>query len=82
MYIITHEFDFDSNIMIKKNDADYKKFPFTFRLLDDDGVIYFEGCSTSCDDNKAFAPLDDTMYSDGCTSIQYYDTETNTWKTL
>ena len=48
-----------------------KKGLFKFRLLDDDGEIYFYGYSSSCDDNAAFEPLDEYGACYGCTEIQY-----------
>ena len=58
------------------------KLPFKFRMLDDDGEIYFEGLS---DDNRTedlFAPLDDFgMPSYGCTEIQYWNDKTKNWET-
>ena len=44
-----------------------------FRLLDDDGEIYYEGLSDDCDSQRAFAPLDDFAkgYA-GCTEIFYF----------
>ena len=44
-----------------------------FRLLDDDGEIYYEGVSDDCDSLRAFAPLDDfgKGYA-GCTEIRYF----------
>lgn len=43
-----------------------------FRLLDDDGEVYYEGLSEDCNSQRAFAPLDDfgKGYA-GCTEIQY-----------
>jgi len=42
---------------------------FKFRLLDDDGEIYYIGYSTN---SSSFAPLDNFgMPNDGCTDIQY-----------
>ena len=53
-----------------------------FRLLDDDGEIYYEGFFVSLsDDATGFEPLDDFGRPDsGCTSIQYR--ENGQWKTL
>ncbi len=49
-----------------------------FRLLDDDGLIYYEGIS---DDDSSFAPLDDFGEANaGCTEIHYLSG--NTWKQL
>lgn len=44
-----------------------------FRLLDDDGEIYYEGLSDNSDSQRAFAPLDDfgKGYA-GCTEIHYF----------
>ena len=55
-----------------------------FRLLDDDGEVYFWGLMDHSDlygsENKAFAPLDAFMNSYGCTELQYR--EDGEWKTL
>ena len=66
-----------------KNDV---KLPYKFRLLDDDGKVYFEGLSN---DDSSFSPLDDyALPSYGCTEIQYNEFKTeiekceNIWKTL
>lgn len=52
-----------------------------FRLLDDDGEIYYEGRSDDCDSERAFAPLDDfgQGYA-GCTEIHYFDGQS--WKQI
>ena len=44
-----------------------------FRLLDDDGEIYYEGLSDDSDSQRAFAPLDDfgKGYA-GCAEIHYF----------
>jgi len=43
-----------------------------FRLLDDDGEVYYEGVSDDCDSQRAFAPLDDFGEGKaGCTEIRY-----------
>ena len=55
--------------------------PFEFRCLDDDGIVYFYGCSRSCDDEEAFAPLDQTGQEYGCTSIEYCN-EKGEWEEL
>ncbi len=52
-----------------------------FRLLDDDGEIYYEGLSDDCDSQRAFAPLDDFgLGYAGCTEIHYFDG--HTWNQL
>ena len=53
-----------------------------FRLLDDDGNVYFRGYMLDLfeDADKAFAPLDDVGAAYGCTEMQYR--ENGQWKTL
>ena len=51
-----------------------------FRLLDDDGEVYYEGYSNDSDSEKAFSPLDDFGRPNaGCTEIQYL--ENGKWET-
>lgn len=50
-----------------------------FRLLDDDGHVYFHGYAA---DDSSFEPLDWATPRYGCTDIQYRDGETNEWKSL
>lgn len=59
-----------------------KGLDFKFRLLDDDGLVYAYGYSDSCDDEKAFEPLDfyEPLY--GVTEIQYKEPETGEYETL
>lgn len=54
-----------------------------FRLLDDDGGIYFYGeyDGVDEDEDKAFAPLDEWGKAFGCTDLQYRS-EDGKWKTL
>lgn len=53
---------------------------YRFRLLDDDGEIYYEGLS-DCNSQRAFAPLDDFgLGYAGCTEIHYFDGRT--WNQL
>lgn len=65
-----------------KNQGKSKKGLFKFRLLDDDGEIYFYGYSTSCDDKNAFEPLDFYGAAYGCTEIQYKNPENGNYETL
>jgi hypothetical protein len=53
---------------------------YHFRLLDDDGNVYYEGRSNDRDSEKAFEPLDWAMVHAGCTAIQYR--HFNKWVTL
>ena len=55
---------------------------FKFRLLDDDGEIYFYGYSSSCDDEAAFEPLDCYGEAYGCTMIEYKDPKTGEYEQL
>ena len=45
-----------------------KGFDHFFRMLDDDGFVYFMGY---CKNDSSFAPLDDYGTEYGCTEIQY-----------
>jgi len=63
------------------NEAKTAEIKHRFRLLDDDGEIYYEGLSDDCDSQRAFAPLDDfgRGYA-GCTEIHYL--VNGTWRQL
>lgn len=54
---------------------------FSFQLRDDDDEPYFEGVSTDCSSEEAFAPLDDFGAAYGCTSI-WYQNERGAWEQL
>ena len=63
--------------------GDTSKMVHRFRMLDDDGEVYYEGRSDSRDDENAFGPLDNFgMPNAGCTSIEYLDPATGRWETL
>jgi hypothetical protein len=50
------------------NHKEGAKLPYRFRLLDDDGEVYYEGRMSELD----FDPLDDYgMPNAGCTELQY-----------
>ena len=54
-----------------------------FRLLDDDGTVYGEGLASSCDDDKAFDPLDDFGEGAwGCVAIEYWNESQQRWEML
>ena len=55
---------------------------FKFRLLDDDGEIYFYGYSSTCDDEAAFEPLDYYGEAYGCTMMEYKNSETGEYEQL
>jgi hypothetical protein len=88
MWVITRDLLFEENALLSdKSEAgakskDFKaadKAFYEFRLLDDDGIVYYHGLSDSCDDN-AFEPLDYYMAHSGCTEIQYK--VNGQWETL
>jgi hypothetical protein len=59
--------------------GDGKELKVRFRLLDDDGELYYEGRSSS---NSDFGPLEDfAMPNAGCTIIQYKD-QHGVWQDL
>lgn len=58
--------------------------PVTFRLLDDDGEVYYEGVIArewlDGDESRAFAPLRFAMTDAGATELQYR--QGAAWRTL
>lgn len=58
------------------------KGAISFRLLDDDGNVYFKGWTTDLNEeaDKAFAPLDEVGDGYGCTSLEYR--ENGEWEVL
>ena len=61
-------------------DLNFPLLKYQFRLLDDDGAVYYEGLSSS---SSSFAPLDDYgMPNDGCVAIQYRNKTTGEWEYL
>lgn len=72
----------DSGKDERRNKDKSKDGLFKFRLLDDDGEIYFYGYSSSFDDEEAFEPLDYYGAAYGCTEIQYKKPETGEYETL
>lgn len=62
-----------------------KRFCFEFRLLDDDGEVYYEGRCGNLDKasgDSAFEPLDWAEGHAGCTEMQYRRVGEQEWKTL
>ena len=54
-----------------------------FHLVNDDGVVHGEGAADSCDDEKAFGPLDDFGTSAwGCSAIEYWSEAEQLWEML
>lgn len=53
--------------------------PYRFKVLDDDGTVYFWGV---CSDDSSFEPLDDVGAAYGCTEIQYKNPATGVYETL
>ena len=60
--------------------GDAAALPHAFRLLDDDGEVYYHGRSSDNSSEAAFQPLDWAMAHAGCTTIQYRNG--STWETL
>jgi hypothetical protein len=56
------------------------ELPYRFRLLDDDGEVYYLGRSDDQDSEAAFAPLDWAADHAGCAEIQYW--RDGRWETL
>lgn len=53
--------------------------PVKFKLLDDDGIMYYSGRMKT----HEFNPLDEYGEPhDGCTTIMYYNDDTKKWETL
>lgn len=66
----------------KMKKAQRKKTWYPFRLKDGDDNVYYEGFSTTNDDEGAFAPLDDFGHPDsGCCMIEY-KTPRGIWEPL
>ena len=76
--VINREHPEDMRKMPIESDTSVKDTPYKFRLLDDDGEVYYYGVSSN---SSSFAPLDDFgMPNDGCTEIQYK--KNGVWETL
>ena len=73
-YVIT------SNLIDDMGEIDKSDLPYRFRLLDDDGEVYFLGQSNDKSSQEAFTPLDDYGSAWGCTDIQYL--ENGKWVSL
>jgi len=56
-----------------------RRMKHRFRMLDGDGEVYFEGL---IDDDSSFVPLDDWGINFGCTSMQFWNYETQEWDKL
>ena len=53
--------------------GDGSELKHRFRMLDDDGKVYYEGRCSSDNDDNALGPLDDFGEPNaGCTTIQYF----------
>jgi hypothetical protein len=53
--------------------------PHTFRLRDDDGILYYEGRTN---DDSSFDPLDWAMNYAGCTRLEFKNKATGVWEPL
>lgn len=70
-----------------RNCLDNVEMPDKFRMLDDDGVVYYEGICNCLSNNhpdvNGFEPLDDFGEPNaGCTSIEYWNEATEGWEML
>jgi hypothetical protein len=63
----------------KSGEAKRHNETLKFRLLDDDGEIYFFGYMTPTQSEALFAPLDEFGEAYGCTEIQILE---NGWQTV
>lgn len=85
MWVVTNDLFEGKKVNVMSSDFDSEVWAtrphFKFRMLDDDGEVYYEGESDDSDSEEAFAPLDDYgMPNVGCTSIQFW--EKGKWETL
>ncbi len=82
MWMITRDVLFEKTVLggtkseVGRCSSDYNSEKMStnfhpFRLLDDDGHLYYEGICDTNDDVNAFGPLDYYIYHSGCTEIQY-----------
>lgn len=62
--------------------VNYKGYPYKFRLLDDDEIVYAYGYSKTNNDENAFLPLDCYEGAYGVTMIEYWNSETKEWEML
>lgn len=62
--------------------ANHDKYPYKFRLLDDDEIVYAYGYSKTDNDENAFLPLDYYAGAYGVTMIEYWNSETKEWEML
>jgi hypothetical protein len=69
-YIITHNI-IDEEEKRERTAEEKKKYPYEFKLYDDDEELYFIGYSNDNSSERAFRPLDTIGASYGCTEIKY-----------
>lgn len=78
----------DNGLSVGRTSADFNEAKWVaaektkFRLLDDDGEIYFYGeyDGINGSESEAFAPLDEWGTAFGCTEMEYK--KDGEWKTL
>ncbi|MDB5384737.1 MAG: hypothetical protein JWM11_383 [Planctomycetaceae bacterium] len=80
MWIITHDFltpENEDDCAVGLSSCDFEdskreSLQYQFRLLDDDGELYYEGLTDDANSENAFDPLDDFgLGYAGCTEIRY-----------
>ena len=83
MFIITYDFLEEKDVLISYGDLKTFEKGAKFRMYDDDGELYFEGCLSKKLDEKSedgFIPLDEFGILSGCTEIRYLFR--TVWETL
>lgn len=80
-YIITHNI-IEGKEKRERTKEEKKKYPYAFKLYDDDGELYFKGYSNDDESERAFAPLDGIGHSYGCTEIFYRNRNTGKFESL
>ena len=88
-FVITHEisYNYDGDPCLSpimgRNYSYMEKHVKSFRLLDDDDIVYYKGFYFG--DGDGFEPLLWSAYRAGCTKIQYYQKQSDGlwgWYTL
>lgn len=62
----------DKELLSRNLSLKSEKHKYKFKLIDDDGFVYYEGLSKN---NFSFEPLDNFGKNVGCTEIHYFENE-------
>ncbi|MAG28119.1 hypothetical protein CMI47_21545 [Candidatus Pacearchaeota archaeon] len=68
-----------NGLILTDGRGEKQRMEHRFRMLDGDGEVYFEGL---IDDDSNFAPLDVWGINYGCTSMQFWNYDTQQWDEL